>query len=294
MKPNPKYEIDYAEFYITNVCNLACPGCNHFNNFNLKGYWRWNDLKETYSQWSQELDIKSIAILGGEPLLNPEFLNWAVGVSELWPDCMVRIISNGLQIDRVKGFYDVLKSNPRIKLWVGIHNKKHKQEIINKVKKFLSGDCTIKFDQSNYYQSYMLITDSNNVTVRIEYNWWFHQGAIVKNLETKTLQLHSSDPEKSHAICHMKYCHTFINGLLYKCGPAALFNVFDHQYPLTLNDSDRQLLTQYQPLSINDSNEHKIDFFKNLKNAIPQCKFCPEAYQGDQIWAEKKTKLHLS
>ena len=128
MKPNPKYEIDYAEFYITNVCNLACPGCNHFNNFNLKGYWRWNDLKETYSQWSQELDIKSIAILGGEPLLNPEFLNWAVGVSELWPNCMVRIISNGLQIDRVKGFYDVLKSNPRIKLWVGIHNKKHKKE----------------------------------------------------------------------------------------------------------------------------------------------------------------------
>ena len=52
MTTNYAHEIDYAEFYITNVCNLACPGCNHFNNYNLKGYWLWSELEKVYSQWS--------------------------------------------------------------------------------------------------------------------------------------------------------------------------------------------------------------------------------------------------
>ena len=37
--------LDYCEFYITNVCNLSCNGCNRFNNYKFRGFQRWEDSK---------------------------------------------------------------------------------------------------------------------------------------------------------------------------------------------------------------------------------------------------------
>ena len=151
------------------------------------------------------------------------------------------------------------------------------------------GPLEYKFNSDNVYQQYMIIKDSNQVSVKVEYNWWFHQGAIVQTETGKTL--HNSDVEKAHTICHSKTCHHFMNGKLHKCGAVALFPEFDRQYNLELSAEDRQLMNSYQPLSVTDSEDTKTIFIKNLNNSIPQCKFCPEAYNGDQIFALEKKAL---
>lgn len=285
----PKLYIPYVEFYIINVCNLACPGCNRFNNYNFTGYQRWNDYAEVYQQWAQEVDIGSIAILGGEPLLNPTFMEWVQGIHQLWPRKKLRIISNGFRLDRQTDLYSVLKQHRNIELWVGIHNKQHKQEIVQKVKDFTQAPHTVNFNSDNAYQQYMIITDANGVKVKIEYNWWFHQGAIVK--QDNALSLHQSDVVKAHNNCHMKTCHHFIRGELYKCGVVAVLPEFDQQHTLALSTEDRQLLTGYKPLQISHSWEEKQRFVNNLDQPIDQCKFCPEQYNGDQIWAQQKRDL---
>jgi molybdenum cofactor biosynthesis enzyme MoaA len=127
-----KLRIPYAEFYIINVCNLACAGCNRFNDYNFTGYQRWSDYASTYEQWAQEFNIGTISILGGEPLLNPTFMEWVLGINQLWPNKQIRIISNGFRLDRQLRLYDVLYKNRNIKLEIGIHNKHHKQEILQK------------------------------------------------------------------------------------------------------------------------------------------------------------------
>lgn len=283
----PKQRIPYAEFYIINVCNLACSGCNRFNDYNFTGYQRWADHADVYAEWAKEIQLDSIGLLGGEPTLNPTFLEWVRGINQLWPTSKLRIISNGFRLDRVPELYTILKERPKVQLWVGIHNKQHKREIIQKVKDFTQAPHQVEFNTDNPYQQYMTITDANSVQVRIEYNWWFHQGAIVK--QDNTLALHTSDPAKAHDICHMKTCHHFIRGKLYKCGVAALLPEFDQQHPLTLETNDRSLMQSYQPLSIQDTN--KSEFIANLANPIPQCKFCPEAYNGQQIAAQHKKDL---
>jgi hypothetical protein len=284
-----KINIPYCEFYITNVCNMGCVGCNRFNNFNFTGFQKWEDYAEVYKEWSQQVDFKSTAILGGEPLLNPTIMSWLRGVSDLWPKAMVRIISNGTRLDKVAGLYDLLHQRRRLQLWVGIHNKKHKKDIIDKVENFLTGPCTREFHGENTYQQYLVITDANGLQVRVEYNWWFHQGAVIQTDGVKSL--HTSDPEKAHAICHMQTCHHFIRGKLYKCGVVALLPEFDQQHPFAISSEDRQLMNAYQPLSIDANLQTKQDFITNLPNAIDQCKFCPEAYNGDQIFAEEKKNL---
>lgn len=278
--------IDYCEFYITNVCNLACPGCNRFNNYKFTGFQRWDEYKDDYTKWSKELTFGSIAVLGGEPLLNPDFMKWVSGLRSLWPSAILRIISNGFQLPKVKGLYEHLLVSRKTQLWVGIHNKKHKSEIFNIVENFLTAPFKYEFNGDNKYQEYMTITDANGIRVRIEYNWWFHQGALIK--QDNKLTLHTSDAEKAHANCHMKTCHHFIRGKLYKCGVVAVLPEFSQQHPLELTTDDRGLMQGYTPLSITDSAETKATFISNLPNAIPQCKFCPEAYKGDQIFAELK------
>jgi hypothetical protein len=278
--------LDYCEFYITNVCNLSCEGCNRFNNFSFKGYQRWEDYSDIYRQWSKKIDLKSIAILGGEPLLNPTFMAWIKGLTDLWPRAYFRIISNGYHLNKVNGFYDFLKSNPRCSLWIGLHNKQKKKFISNQLLSFLEGPCIVEFNNDNPYQEFLIYKDQNGVSVRIEYNWWFHQGALIKN--DLGLGLHNSDPIKAHDICNMKSCHHFIKGKLYKCGVAALLPEFDQQNTLSLSSEDRELMMSYRPLDI-DSNDDILDkFIKELGKPIPQCRFCPESYQGKQIFAIEK------
>ena len=278
--------LDYVEFYITNVCNLTCEGCNRFNNYKFKGYQRWDDYKEIYKEWGKELRVNNIAILGGEPLLNPDFTKWLTGIQNIWPDSRIEIVTNGYRLNYIKGLYDQLNDNKNLWLNVGIHNKQSKKLILENIKNFLVEPLRFEYNQQNKYGQFLYITYANNVKIKVEYNWWFHQGALIK--EENKFGLHQSDVKKAHDICHMKTCHHFIEGKLYKCGVVALLPKFAEQFQLQLSAEDKELMLNYVPLSIKNSIDEKKDFIQNLKNSIPQCKFCPEQYNGKQIYAIEK------
>lgn len=278
--------VPYAEFYITNVCNLSCAGCNRFNDYHFTGYQKWQDYADIYSRWAQEVTLGTMGILGGEPLLNPTFMAWLVGVNRLWPNRHLKVVTNGFQLGKVAGLYDMLEANRNIEIWVGIHNKQHKQQIFDTVRQFLRAPVVTDHRADNPYQEYVWMTDRNRVRVKIEYNWWFHQGAIRREGMTRTL--HASDPEKAHANCHMRTCHHFIRGHLYKCGVVALLPEFDQQHPLSLSQQDQQLMHSYRALSIDDDFATKQQFVSTLEDAIPQCRFCPEQYHGTQIFSQIK------
>ena len=284
-----KFQIPSLEFYITNVCNLTCQGCNRFNNYKFSGFQRWADYKEIYTQWAAELQIGVIGILGGEPLLNPDFMQWFRGIRKLWPDSTLGVTTNGYRLNMIDGLYEfVLEHKDNTHLNVGIHNKQHKQQIINNVKNFLKEPMQFDFNNDNIYQEYMVATDANDVKLKIEYNWWFHQGALIKDPDAMKFTLHQSDVTKAHDICHSKTCHHTMNGKLYKCGAVALFPEFAKQHEIVLSPADQELMMSYQPMTINDTDQQKQEFLKNLPNAIPQCRFCPEEYHGKQIYAQEK------
>jgi organic radical activating enzyme len=278
-----------VEFYITNVCNLTCEGCNRFNNYKFSGHQKWDNFKDVYKEWADQLDVYQITILGGEPLYNPDYMKWVSGIRDLWPAAKLTTVTNGYRLDQINGLYDfLLAHNKNTYLSIGIHNKKHRSMLMTKIKNFLVGPLTYKFDNSNIYQQKIIITDSNNVEVKVEYNWWFHQGALIKIEDGKKFTLHNSDVKKAHDICHSKYCHHFMHGKLYKCGAVALFPEFSKQHDMVLTSDDEKLMTGYRALEINDSVEFKKEFIRSLPNSIPQCKFCPEEYHGEQIYSEEK------
>lgn len=118
-----KHNLHYTEFYMTNVCNLACDHCNRYNNYAFAGHETWADYADEYAKWAEVLNLIDIGILGGEPMLNPDFLSWVRGPAMLWPNCHVAIITNGTQLDRWPTLYDELvKLGGRVWLNVSEHD----------------------------------------------------------------------------------------------------------------------------------------------------------------------------
>ena len=115
-----KEYLGLGEFYITNVCNLACHDCNRFNNFARKGHINFNE--EQYIEFATRFNLGVISIIGGEPLLHPGLLSYIKGLRKLWPTSDLIITSNGLTLNKVKHLYEYCVAN-RCGLEISFHDK---------------------------------------------------------------------------------------------------------------------------------------------------------------------------
>lgn len=273
-----RVSIDKIEFYITNVCNLACDRCNRFNNYAFRGFQNWEDYKDIYKQWAKFINVRQVVLLGGEPLLNPSIIDWAKGINAAW-GTPVQILSNGTRMNYVPGLYELLVDTKFTNyLSISWHDAKTRTELDQEIKKFLKGtiDCLPQHHLKNIYGADFMYMDSNGVKIPVWMSDYFNDAAVRLSPNGK-FSLHQNDPNEAHAKCgfvaHKSY--HFIRGKLYKCGPVALFPEFDQQHDFDLCAEDKELLTKYQPLSVEDFETSGRQFLQDIDNVIPQCKFCP-------------------
>ncbi len=367
--------IDYVEFYITHTCNFNCEGCNRFNNYAFTGHQRWSDYKDIYEKWSKRLKFNDYYILGGEPMSNPDLLEWISGIRHLWGETNnATLVTNGSYEKKFnQELYKTLLEN-KTNVSIGLHNVDRRDHILETVLSFLhhpvkifqtpaydflpklthtndicSGlpelnkmfhheleflvktfyfwksindryqqikpskewvskitsmnewnnleerfkkEATERYDfnvdEEKHHQTEYLIIDKNHVKVKICLEDFFHQGALKIKPETNSFTLHDSDPVKAHEICHTKHSHHFINGKLNKCGTSVIFSEFDKQFNLDLSEKDRELIYTAPVGHIDMTDEQLSEFVGNLKNHIPQCKFCPQNYEYKKIYSSSK------
>jgi hypothetical protein len=160
-----------AEFYISNSCNFNCTGCNRFNNYNFSGIELWPEYAEEYRRWAEILDIEAWSILGGEPMMNPTYLDWLENVALLWPNSQGRLTTNAyfLRADN-RRLYDIIHTfKDRLYLDIGLHNIDRSEQVLATVKQWLVGEVVVRrvpnnlrdlpgFDQ-NWLRSYQAIRD---------------------------------------------------------------------------------------------------------------------------------------
>jgi organic radical activating enzyme len=291
-----------VEFYITNVCNLTCNNCNRFNNFNFKGHQRWEDYAEVYQQWSDLIELQSIVVMGGEPLLNPTIKEWVVGLADIF-NCDVQILTNGLQLNRVPGLYDTIKAYANdhrkfIHLQVSLHNLDHFDFLRQQILTFLDGPCkewgkylnqpAPKFHRD--YQAYYTAQDKNNVQINMHVDNSFFTSAVQLG-EDGRYRVHNSDPLEAHSQCgFVRYkSYHFIEGGIYKCGPAALLPKFDQQLGLDLTDQQRAIMNAYQPFTVEQVRQQGTEILTKIDQPIEQCQFCPTQFTNNVIWPDKKS-----
>jgi len=286
--PNdPRIFVPNIEFYITNVCNLACPQCNRFNDHNFAGGQDWKDYEEVYTDWSKKIRLQKVTILGGEPLLNPSICDWIRGINRLW-DKRVNLLTNGTRLNHVPGLYDAMMNYRKAGgNWIGIsvHNVNDLNRYFEEVKKFLPGELDFWEGKDNplTWGADYSFQDKNQVRVNLYIQDSFYKSAVQKNTLGK-FTLHQSDPAEAHDICGFAQCqcYHFIRGKLYKCGPVGLFPEFDQQHHFDINDEDRSLLNSYQPLTVDEFDTRGQQFIDDIDEVIPQCKFCSSCQTENQ------------
>tara|TARA_R110000796_G_scaffold46462_3_gene112175 strand:+ start:865 stop:1779 length:915 start_codon:yes stop_codon:yes gene_type:complete len=296
-----KLKIYYANIYITNVCNLNCPGCYYFNNFKYKGHQNLAELKSVYQRWAEELEIERINILGGEPTLHPQFKEWVMlardtfnpGLTEPKPGVFrsnLIVTTNGTHLNKIPEWFNFF-SEQKVSLDISLHNPADEYELLEEIKAAIPTKRTKLDEGDGYHKKYFIVDTDDNVTA-IGFEWWFSQGPLIETAPG-SFKLHDSDVEIAHSNCVHSVCHTFKDGKLYKCGTVAQFPDLLEQFDLDVSDKDKELMLAYKPLSVDDTVETKKEFIDNLRKSIPQCKFCPEKYIGDEIFAGKGVKPYI-
>ncbi len=266
---------DYPLAIITNnTCNLTCSNCGSINNYNFNGVSRWNTLKHYYEKWSEIIEFSEIDILGGEPFLNPDLEQWAMGIKTLWPTAWLSIGTNGtlLKLDKnIKLCRRLIDAGIIIK--VSCHSRDHYREIENSFWKIFQGlDITEQEDFSDNAESKRRFLKDGKVIAEIHEVYYFFPN-FTKEVKNGIIYLDQGDQEASHNNCiYSTSTFAIQDGLFYKC--PLVYTYAQGKKQFNYEPYARALLEQYKACSPYDSQEKILDFFANLTKSIPQCQLC--------------------
>jgi len=171
-------------------------------------------------------------------------------IDERWKSQYRRFEKDGLGCDSYKDFENLPEEQKKVCIENGLNDK--------------------DFLKFNTYYEYK---DNNGVLILVYIEDMFYHSAVQK-IDNKFV-LHNSDVDTAHKRCYGKFNHHFIKGKLYKCAISGVLPMFVEQFNFDMTKEDYDLLHSYKPLSLDNIDE--IDkFLEEIKNPIPQCKFCPD------------------
>ena len=89
------------EYHVAHGCNLSCQQCSHYSNFHVAGKLPTiEDAEADYAKWSHRLKPRRFALLGGEPLLNPQIIEHIQLARKHWSDSNLMLVTNGFFLHR--------------------------------------------------------------------------------------------------------------------------------------------------------------------------------------------------
>ncbi len=83
-------------------CNLNCRYCDHFSPIAEKKFFAIKKLKKDFKRIDKFFDIKSIGLMGGEPLLHPQISEILEMTRKIFPSAYLMIFTNGILLDKME------------------------------------------------------------------------------------------------------------------------------------------------------------------------------------------------
>lgn len=231
----------YIETHVMDGCNLKCKGCTHFSNlFPTDAAVPLEQFERDIKRLKEICDVKKLRLLGGEPLLHRELLKFMKIARGAFPYSDVRVVTNGLLIDRQDEellsymreheiFFDISWYPPMLQ---------RKEEILS----FLD-NRRIKYHafETEIYEFSRCLTLSD---------------------------IH--DPEISQLKCGSRYCTILRDGKLYKCALAAYLPEYRRAFGVNIREEPGMDI-------YHDSIDKIRDFsVACVKDPIDMCRYCTE------------------
>lgn len=106
--------LPYLEFHVADQCNLNCKACEHYSGLvEEEVFPDFEKFRRDLNQLHRFIeDIGVIRVLGGEPLLNPELPAYLELVRQVYPQTLLRIVTNGLLLFSAEdAFFDAVRGS---------------------------------------------------------------------------------------------------------------------------------------------------------------------------------------
>lgn len=238
--------VSSLEWHVSHNCNFSCSGCSDFSNYKHAASITNDILKQWYAPWHKRIQPKTVALVGGEPLLNKDIENIIYTAREYWQDSALELVTNGWLLYRYPNLPTVLKDT-KTTLYVSKH-----------------------YNSKEYNEKFYSIIDNlekQNVNYKIYRNdkTWFQ---IYK---PELLPHEDGDPESSWKNCPTyQDCFQLYDGAIWKCPPIAYINLMNKKYTL---DSKWDTYLQYKALQPDCTDREIVEFFSRGAESV--CGMCP-------------------
>lgn len=249
----------YLEYYVTYHCNLKCENCSVGSPFIEPRFSNLESYKNDVDNLKQYMHIGVMRLIGGEPTLNPEIVEYLKYAKESGFADKTSVATNGIKLLAMPD--DFWK-------WCDIINLSiYPNTPINyeKILKFLDTNG-YRYNITNK-PSTIKIFESEAELDNINLDW----GATFRILD-QFVPHEEEVAQKVYETCPMhNWCHTFKNGNYYRCGFSIHRNVYYDSICVPLNYD----LRETDKIVIDENfieNYEKHSSSKKIN--INACRFC--------------------
>lgn len=230
-----KNELQYLEFHITDHCNLKCKACWHYSNIADEFFADPSDFEKDMTQLSKIFNnIKTIRLMGGEPLLHPDLSSFIKSARRSFPSTNIDIITNGTLLKKAdQTFWDTCReTNTAIAL-------------------------TVYPPTRNTVSHLVKLANKNNVKLT--------DSPIIWNFFTNINVQGDSDKERAFKACRKIFYIPFLkDGNIFVCPQPALIHIFNEKFNQSITTEN----------GINIYNHTGREIINYLSKPSEKCKSC--------------------
>lgn len=230
-------------YHVVDHCNLKCWGCDHFAPLAKEKFASItdfeNDIKRLSSLTNKELEI--IKLMGGEPLLHPEIIQFMKISRKFFPNTRIEIVTNGILLNKQnEEFWNACKENN-----ITIVPTKY--------------PLNVDYDRAKE-------TAKNNA---VKYEYYGNRETALKTSYHIPLDIEGKqNTTENFANCfHANNCVMLKNGKIYTCTVAPNIEHFNKYFGYNIPLSERDGIDIYKVENINEI----LEF---LAKPVPFCKYC--------------------
>jgi MoaA/NifB/PqqE/SkfB family radical SAM enzyme len=217
---NTKQFLKRLDVNVAYACNIQCRGCISLSDFDRRGVVTNQEINSWLEYWSTGLDIETITLFGGEPLINPELIEICKTIRKHYPAATIRLITNGYLLTNFDP--GVWFEFEPFEIQVSIHRLDHVAHINQQLQKILSVKSGWKTSLDNLNAHQQILFELPGFKI---YKSKFKDFVAPYQLVNQQLQPFRSDPVQAHKICGSPNTPVLYKGKLYKCPPVA--NIID-------------------------------------------------------------------
>ena len=250
------------------ACNLSCRGCITMTDYQRKGSVSINEGESWLQDWSEKLDVGTICLFGGEPLMNKDITSWIRQTRRYFPTSKIKVITNGVYLKN-KNILAELFAVGNVEYQVSLHWREGgqfeaiKTELLRQMQKYESW-TTIKSGRKEVLYAFT----HGSVTIQLALFGEFVQ--TYQGYGTGMKPWNSDDINASYSNCGSPRNPILYKNRIYKCGPIA--NLLDTLELHGLQDDpDWKKYLQYTGFGSTDDLMELVDNFDKPNSICSMC-----------------------